>query len=60
MLLPFEILAAVLVGLAAWRVTDSAVALGPRGAIRLGGVITFFGAVAAIALGLGLLRSLGA
>jgi signal transduction histidine kinase len=60
MLLPFELVAAAICGLAGWRVTDSAVALGPRGAVRLGGVITFVGALGAIALGLGLLRSLGA
>jgi signal transduction histidine kinase len=59
-LLPFEALAAALVGIAAWRVTESAVALGPRGAMRLGGVVMLVGAIASIALGLGLLRSLGA
>ena len=38
-------------GLAGWRVTDSAVALGPRGAVRLGGVVTLVGAAASFALG---------
>ncbi|MGZ3426479.1 MAG: sensor histidine kinase [Polyangia bacterium] len=60
MLLPFELLAAAIVGLASWRVTESAVALGPRGAVRLGGVVTLVGAAASVALGLALLRSLGA
>ena len=59
-LLPFETLAAGVVGLAAWRATKSAMALGPQGAVRLGGVITVVGVAAAAALGLGLLRSLGA
>ncbi|HEX8953822.1 MAG TPA: HAMP domain-containing sensor histidine kinase, partial [Polyangia bacterium] len=60
LLLPFEALGALVVGLAGWRVTDSAVALGPRGAVRLGGVMTLVGAAASAALGLSLLRPLGA
>jgi signal transduction histidine kinase len=59
-LVPFEALGALLVGLAGWRVTESAVALGPRGSVRLGGVVMLVGAAASVALGLGLLRSLGA
>src|SRR5207302_194813 len=58
-LLPFEALAAILVGIAGWRVTESAVALGPRGSVRLGGLVMLVGALASVALGLGLLRSLG-
>lgn len=60
MLVPFELIGAVLVGLVGWRVTDSAVTLGPRGAVRLGGVVTVVGAAASVALGLCLLRPLGA
>jgi signal transduction histidine kinase len=60
MLLPFEVLGAAVVGLAAWRVTESAVALGPRGAVRLGALVMLVGSIASVALGLGLLRSLGA
>src|SRR5512135_455170 len=52
-LVPFDLVGAVLVGLVGWRVTDSAVALGPRGAIRLGGVVTLVGAAVAFALGVG-------
>ncbi|HEX6839835.1 MAG TPA: hypothetical protein VF334_24840, partial [Polyangia bacterium] len=59
-LLLFDLLGAVVVGLVGWRVTDSAVALGPRGAIRLGSVVTLVGAAVSAALGLGLLRPLGA
>jgi len=60
MLLPFDALAAAVVGLAAWRATESAVALGPRGAVRLGALVMLVGSVASVGLGLGLLRSLGA
>jgi signal transduction histidine kinase len=59
-LAPFEAFAAILVGLMAWRGTESAVALGPRGAVRMGGLLTLLGAAASVALGLSLLRSLGA
>ena len=60
LLLPFEALGGVVVALAAWRATESAVALGPRGAARLGGLVMIVGAVASVGLGLGLVRPLGA
>src|SRR5512146_1087544 len=58
-MLPFDLAGAAIVGLVGWRVTESVVALGPRGAVRFGGVFTLVGAALSVALGLGLLRSLG-
>jgi signal transduction histidine kinase len=60
LLYPFDALAAIIVGLATWRATESAVALGPRGAARLGVLTMLVGAVASVGLGLGLARLAGA
>jgi signal transduction histidine kinase len=58
-LAPLEVAAAAVVGVVAWRWSLGAGALGPRGAVRLGGVIAFGGAAVSLLVGLSLVRALG-
>src|SRR5260370_23853583 len=59
-LLPVHAIGALVVGILAFRQARSAAALGPRGAVHLGGVVALAGTAASLASGLTLLRSLGA
>jgi signal transduction histidine kinase len=59
-LIPVEAAGALVVGLLSWRASRGALALGPRGAVRLGGVVALTGTAASLAAGLVLLRALGA
>lgn len=59
-LVPVDAAGAIAVGLLAWRAGRGAVTLGPRGAVRLGGVVAIGGAAASLALALALVRPLGA
>jgi signal transduction histidine kinase len=58
-LVPVQGAGALVVGLAGWRWSLGAGALGPRGAVRLGGVIALVGALAALVVALALMRDLG-
>jgi signal transduction histidine kinase len=58
-LYPIELAGAVVVALFAWRATRAAMALGPRGAIILGGVVALFGTSASVAAGLTVLTPIG-
>jgi signal transduction histidine kinase len=56
---PVELVGALLVGVIGWRAARGAATLGPRGAVRLGGVTALAGAAVSGAAALVLLRSLG-
>lgn len=59
-LVPVHLVGAIVVALLGFRQARSAAALGPRGAVHLGGVVALAGTAASLASGLALLRSLGA
>jgi signal transduction histidine kinase len=58
-LVPVEGAGALLVGLAGWRAARGAATLGPRGAVRLGGVMALVGTGASLVTALALLKPLG-
>ena len=58
-LIPVATVGALVVGLLSWRASRGAVALGPRGAVRLGGIVALAGTTAAAAAGLVLVRPFG-
>jgi signal transduction histidine kinase len=59
-LLPIQAAGALAVGLLGWRYSIGAGAVGPRGAVRLGGVIAIAGAAASAVTALTLFRPVGA